>query len=521
MRRVSTRSRALLWCGLWVLAGMLAHPPGAVSHAQTVTATQAGQAQLVALCAQTVVGGGPPDITIPDDGNVYEINGSTTCGLITVEGTLKCADSVTAHVKADGILVTGRNARLECGTATNRFDGDVTFTIQNDRSFPGLNHGERAIVVKNGGTLSLHGLTDKAGFTRITQDVKVDDDMVDVIDASGWEKGDSVIVTTTSTYPTQTELVTLDDDCPSNSCRIGGRFAHVHYGAGTQTYAGAGEGGNDLTVDLRAYAANLRRNITIRGADDTYWGGTNPKGAHMMIMPSATAQIDAVELVRMGQETILGRYPIHFHHAGSVAGQYVRNSSIHDSASRCVALHNTHKAEVTDNVCYNVQGHALFLENGNEVKNTIRGNLLVDVVAPPAGTELLQSDVDIQISRWRGPAGIWVANPDNTIQDNVVVNAGTGFWHAFIAKLKCYDKPNQVGPNPLGGYCDYVPPSGNDYNVQPVRTPTLDPDLYEGAYYPDAATGDLYLMLKGYTPTSGSPNQYQPRGEGKFDLVCP
>ena len=479
MRCVPIPTQALVWLGLCVIGGLSVHPLGAEARAQAVTAT-AAPTQLASICSVTTVGGGPPDITIPDDGNVYTIDGNATCGLITIEGTLECADSVTAQIKTDGILVSGPNAKLECGTPTARFDGDVVFTIQNDRSFPAHpGHGERAVLVMGGGTLSLHGDNAKSGFTRIDKDLDATDTQVHVIDASGWEKGDPIIVTTTSTYPTQTERMTLADACPSNVCTTNRAFDYFHYGDGQQTYAGAGEGGRDLTVDLRAFAANLSRNITIEGADDTHWGGTYPKGGHLMIMPGATAQIDAVELVRMGQQTILARYPVHWHHGGPVPGQYVRNSAIHDSASRCVTLHNTHHADVSNNVCYDVIGHAIFLENGNEVKNTIRGNLLADVIEPEAGSELLKSDVDTELSRWRGPAGVWVSNPDNTIEDNVVVNAGSGYWHAYVHKLLCYDDPTDPrgSLNGVDGrYCNHVDRSEQNplyWNVEPVRTATL------------------------------------------------
>ncbi len=92
--------------------------------------------QITNLCALQPVGGGVQDIVIPDNGVVYEINGNATCGLITVNGTLRCADNVNAVVKMDGMMVAGPNARLECGTSTNRFGGNVTFTLRNNRAFP-------------------------------------------------------------------------------------------------------------------------------------------------------------------------------------------------------------------------------------------------------------------------------------------------------------------------------------------------------------------------------------------------
>ncbi|MAG33709.1 MAG: hypothetical protein CL908_22755 [Deltaproteobacteria bacterium] len=435
------------------------------------------------LCAQAAP---PGDVVIPDDGNTYSITEDADCGLITIVGTLQCADGITAEVSADGIMISGPNARLVCGTAASRFDGQLGITIGDDRAFPNSNHGERAIVVMDGGTLELHGQTAKAGFTRLSQDALKDSSPLSVENAAGWEQDDRILVTTTSTYPDQTEVLTLADACPANTCALSAatRPAYFHYGSGQQTYPGAGENGQDLTVDQRAYVANLERNIEIRGADDVHWQSANPKGAHLMVMPGAAVYLDAVALERMGQQKILGRYPLHWHHAGLVTGQYLRNAVIHNSPSRCVALHNTHQAELSNNLCFRIQGHAIFLENGNEIENVITGNLIVDVLEPHEGDELLFSDIAHMLSRWRGPAGIWIASADNTIQGNVVVNAGTGYWHPYVHKLLCYDDPSlppdQSQNATYGKYCQHVDRSEQNsalWNVEPVRTATR---LYEG-----------------------------------------
>ncbi|ANM29803.1 hypothetical protein ABI59_09760 [Acidobacteria bacterium Mor1] len=411
-------------------------------------------------------------MVIPDDGTVYTIDDDAICGLITIHGVLKCAAGVDAVVNADGIKIDGPNARLECGTRTNRFDGKIIFDIRNNRAFPGHAGNERSILVMNGGTLALHGETDKAGMTRLISDAAAGSTSLTLEDTAGWESGDRIILTTTSAYPDQNESLVLTDNCPGGICGLSAGLQHFHYGDDVQDYPGAGEGGSKLTVDMRAYAANVKRNITIRGANDNLWQ-VSSKGAHIMIMGSGKAYLDAIELNRMGQLSILGRYPIHWHHTGDIAGQYVRNSSIRNSGSRCIALHNSQNGDVSNNLCYNVQGHALFLENGNEVGNKIDGNLIVGTKEPLPGTELLQSDVDIQLSRWRGPSGLWITNPDNEITNNVVVDAGSGYWMAFIHNLYCYDDPaNPSGTaNPdTGKHCDYKERTQTaSSNVHPVR----------------------------------------------------
>ena len=463
---------------IWLLVGLLylAVPNQVGAQTPWQTITPGPSYQLPNICALKPLSGGNPDIVIPDNGTVYEIKGNANCGLITVRGTLRCADGVNAEVKADGIMITGPNAKLECGTAANRFDGDVTFTLRNNRSFPSHpGHGERAILVMNGGTLELHGQLAKTSFTRLDQDALASSTSLVTSGISGWKRGDQVIVTTTSTYPDQTELLTLADNCPGGTCGVSSGLSYFHYGSAPRIYPAAGENGQDLAVDMRAYLANLERNITIRGANDVFWSGSLPKGGHLMIMQSASARLDSVEMDRMGQQKILGRYPIHWHHVGQATGQYVRNSAIRNSPSRCVALHNTHQVDVRNNLCYNVTGHAIFLENGNEIENTLVGNLIVDVLEPETGENLLESDIDFSLSRWRGPAGFWIANAGNTITDNVVVNAGTGYWHPYIHKILCYDDPNdKIGSlnSTYGKFCDYV--DRNEPKPAPSEPPQVE-----------------------------------------------
>ncbi len=70
----------------------------------------------------------------------------------------------------------------------------------------------------------------------------------------------------------------------------------------------------------------------------------------------------------MGQMGVLGRYPLHFHHAGDVsnANAYILDCSIVDSNQRAVTIHDTHFLRVRRNVAHNIFGHAFFIEDGHE-----------------------------------------------------------------------------------------------------------------------------------------------------------
>ena len=85
--------------------------------------------------------------------------------------------------------------------------------------------------------------------------------------------------------------------------------------------------------------------------------------------------VSGVELSRMGQNMHLARYPIHWHIVGEGQGQYIENSSIHDTYSRCVTVHGTNNVRVENNVTFNTVGHCFFLEDAVETGNQFVHNL--------------------------------------------------------------------------------------------------------------------------------------------------
>ena len=141
-------------------------------------------------------------------------------------------------------------------------------------------------------------------------------------------------------------------------------------------------------MDERAEVGLLTRNITIQG--DT--GSTPGYGGHIIVLAGRHRRVEGVELFQMGQRGHLARYPMHWHMAGDVSGQYFRNSSVWRTFNRCVTVHGTDNALVQNNVCYDHTGHGYFLEDGAETGNTIEGNLGLVSRIPQGTDRLLASD---------------------------------------------------------------------------------------------------------------------------------
>jgi cell migration-inducing and hyaluronan-binding protein len=106
-------------------------------------------------------------------------------------------------------------------------------------------------------------------------------------------------------------------------------------------------------------------------------------GGHIMAMAGSEVRISGVELTRMGQHLTLARYPMHWHLVGEGQGQYIRNSAIHDTYSRCVTVHGTDNVRVENNVTFNTVGHCFFLEDGIETGNQFVRNLGIQTKCHP------------------------------------------------------------------------------------------------------------------------------------------
>jgi cell migration-inducing and hyaluronan-binding protein len=130
--------------------------------------------------------------------------------------------------------------------------------------------------------------------------------------------------------------------------------------------------------------------------------------------------------------------PIHWHIGGEGQGQYVENSSIHDTYSRCVTVHGTNNVRVENNVTFNTVGHCFFLEDAVETGNQFVHNLGILTKCHPDGSPCVptnlgpfmveggknfilagQDATDILIPSDNNVSTFWITNPDNVYRDNV------------------------------------------------------------------------------------------------------
>lgn len=395
-------------------------------------------------------------VPVADDDVVIDVNmnvlldvDTAALSSLTIHGSLQF-DQQDLALTSDWIMVHGA---LLIGHPGQPHQHQATITLTGDD--PLVNPTTRGLMVM-GGQLRLHGVSPASTWTQIDQHIQANDTAIAVLDSTGWQAGDQIAIAPTDFFGvSETELLTIDQvngnaiDLTSSVADF--RWGLLQYPSPTGMSLSnsnlvtppATEGNTPLVLDERAEVGNLTRNIVIQAPDDAAWQNDG-LGAHVMIMSlDSLVQVDGVEFQRVGQAGRLGRYPFHWHvlsylpdgtELGDATGHYLRNSSIHDSSNRCVTIHGTNGVEVSNNICFDVLGHAIFFEDAVERRNLVTDNLVMKVRFPAPEDALKLHDINTQNGIVTGSSGIWVTNPDNTVTNNHLADAeGFGLWLAFPA----------------------------------------------------------------------------------------
>jgi cell migration-inducing and hyaluronan-binding protein len=385
---------------------------------------------------------------------------------LTIDGSLYFG-SHDFDLTTGWILVRGL---LQAGTESRPWTRRARITLTGTAGDPSvLGMGNKLIGVT--GQIELHGER-RGGWTHLNATAGAGASTVQLQTNPGWRAGDRVVLASSDYNQNRAETAVLTG-VSGTTLTLSAPLRYSHYGEVLTV--------NGTAVDERAEVGLLTRNITIQG--DT--GSTPGYGGHLIIVAGATAHIEGVELLQMGQRGQLGRYPMHWHMAGDVTGQYFRGNSVWKTFSRCVTIHGSDNAVVSGNVCYDHAGHGYFLEDGAESGNTIDGNLGLTSHDPGAGIRLLPSD--------DRPATFWCTNPANTVRNNVAAgSAGFGFWYALPASptglsTGAADLPRST---PLGAFSGNVAHSNRQGGLFVDDGPAADGQTETTVYVPRANPSD-------------------------------
>ena len=472
-------------------------------------------------------------VLVPSNMKIVLDENTPALGDLTIEGELSFLPGVTAELNAATIRVQNTGA-LRAGSLTTPFTGRATITLtsqDNAASAVASSMGTRGILVSGGGKLELFGAAPVVPWTRLNAHAPAGSTALTLERSVGWKAGDQIVVAPTEWYgsvwvpqsvqdaSTATQRLTLASSSANTVQTTSGlnrfRWGLLQYMTDSGISLTKGvftkpDPNSVDTLDERAEVGNLSRNIVIQGADDAKWTN-NGFGAHIMVMDLASSlQLDGVEMRRVGQEGLTGRYPIHWHllsyaadgtTLGDASSHFVRNSSVWDSRNRCMVLHGTNGVSLTNNICYDIKGHAIFLEDAVERRNKIEGNLVLKVRSP---IDSLAIAVHEKAGHMCGAsAAYWLTNPDNTVRNNVAADAqGNGFWLSYPQKPVKQNANVPIRPNNMGhGPFEFNSTHSNGNNGVMLECAMMDNlGNLELLYYMPTVDGSPYIYTNGIVP---------------------
>jgi len=403
-------------------------------------------------------------VTIPANSKVVITKAvAEKLGKITIPKTSELIFGENANgitIDSDGFDVSGA---LRAGSEKCRLQKPLTITLHGSRNqLPNTpthsNSWIKGLSVT--GSLNLHGERFFQTWTRLAKTADKGDKFLLLQHAVNWKPGQEVVLVTTAVKDSrewhQNEQLTVESVVPNPMNEVGSvvyltsKVQHVHL----------------ANSAYQAEVGLLTRTIKVQGAEDSIptdpdpmnCKGTGPAhkgdsrhgdrsrpcankqltgyGGHIMIHHMGVGYVEGVELFRMGQTNVLGRYPMHFHLLENrCPGCYFRDSSVHQSYYRCISIHGTHNIFVSENVGFDITGFCYYLEDGVEEDNTISFNLAAHVhpigaIAQGGGGQTLplaKESTTLTIPADVAASGFYITNLHNTI----VGNAASGGWAGY------------------------------------------------------------------------------------------
>lgn len=384
---------------------------------------------------------GSSDTTVPA-GEIVLLDTAAKAKTLQIDGELYCADQ-DLSLDTEEVMVHGR---FECGSAISPHFDLITLTLVTPAQ---LNNpppmGDKVLGAMGTGVIELHG-EPRVSWTQLAATALPGQTSITLASAVDWRPGDQIVLAPTGEtfLSNEAEVVTVQSlDSTQRVVTLSGPLSFKHWGETSQFNSPS----QSWTVDERAEVGLLSRNFKIQG---DLASEANGIGGHLMTMAGTTIHASGLELYRMGQLGLLGRYPFHWHLVENAPGQSIVNSSIHHSFNRCVTVHGTHDTLVADNVCYDFIGHGYFLEDGYELRNTFDGNLGIWAQKPAPGQAILETDQRSDEAS-NGPAVFWIGHPNNVYRGNAAAGSqGTGFWYGMVDQVTgpSASLPGAQGVNP-------------------------------------------------------------------------
>ncbi|XP_036624228.1 fibrocystin [Trichosurus vulpecula] len=453
----------------------------------------------------------------PQDGDNVTVESGQTLLLDITTSVLSML-----HIKGGKLMFTGpgpielhahcilvsHGGELHIGSQEEPYHGKALIHLHGSSPstafFP---YGAKFLAVRNG-TLSLHGLMPEVSFTHLRTAAQANDTMLALEDPVDWHPGEEVVISGVTLEGSQgQEEVAIIDSVHGADLYL---KLPLRYSHGFLKHNITGH-----HLALKATVALLSRNIAIQGnltSESMAQLGLCTKAKipehvfqHCLYSRSkknlgsvdlgavviaqsfpgepSQVQLQGVQFWNMGQG--FQKHLCALNVIGSMKGSYIRGCSVWDSFSRGLSLSRTSNLIVENNVFYNILGHGLLVGTYMEMRhlpwkavprrktdfsgqgNIVRSNVVIGVF----GTEGLSS---IEVL---SPAGIYIQDPTNVIERNMVCAAGYGYFFHLAT--------NETSKAPLLSFTQNVAHSCTRYGLlvyprfEPPRANDTGPTLFQ------------------------------------------
>ncbi|MGH2655598.1 MAG: G8 domain-containing protein [Actinomycetota bacterium] len=240
----------------------------------------------------------------------------------------------------------------------------ITFARVDEAAFKGGGHAvlgsDVGLWVMGHGRLTLSG-SPKLAWTRAVGSIGAGSTTLALQDDPvGWRPGDLILIAPTAS-PASSSHTSFDS---AKIAAVSGRT--VTLASATERDHPAIDAGEGKV--FTAEVLNLTRNVVIEGRD----GGR----AHVFIHTHRPQSIRHAELRHLGpqqgNEGVLGRYPLHFHHSGDGSrGSIVEGVVIRESGAHAFVPHRSHGITMRDCIAHRTVGAAYWWDP-QDITNDLR-----------------------------------------------------------------------------------------------------------------------------------------------------
>ena len=336
------------------------------------------------------------DCVVPAGDSVV-IDSDADVASLTVRGSLTwSADRENLRLSAGFVCAEGAGSIVVGTPASPAPEGTTIYLKDNGREHPKLktrsfgNEGPDSLLHVEGRPLArTWALMVRTAFAGDSS-IEVDGDLA----ADGWRVGDAIAIAFMGQRAQDADRRTITALSPG-----GGGSTVLGLSA---PLAATRLGRPDRR--LQSEVLNLSRGVTITGDPIS-----NGVGLHTIGFHAKHHMIHYARVENCGQLGVAGKYCLHFHHAEDCPNCSFVGNAVERGEQRGIIIHGTHNSLTERNVLFDLKGSYIYIEDGNEMQNTIRQN----VALCPRKESCRQSGTDNGLADQNHQSGIWALSVSN------------------------------------------------------------------------------------------------------------